>query len=448
MRRLLKANGIEVETIYTSSDHAATKFSGRLFELVARSEGVKLGEIDHRGDSWLADVLSPAALGVRVTRMKPPGRGPGIDPLPPAPPSPAETDDESVFGVGYRTLGPVLVAFARLLLARSCAEGVTHLAFVSRDGDLLLEIVRTLLAKAPPSDDLQCSYVHFSRRSVSDAASHGLVLGYLRQEGLLDERCAIVDVGWRGSTHRIIRDIAAAAGEPSQRAYYLGYWDDDAVPPVDHSVLGLVGDQRRGRTLREGAPWHAALIIETVCRAQHGTVLGYSVGEDGRVAPVHQRAGETRAAEGASRKAQAEARSGVLAYARWFADTLGAIPPDEEPVRRAAQSRLLALAFFPSPAERRLGRRLIHTEVEGEFFATLIQPRGRGLRGWLTGLRSPWKGGYLQQNGGRALASAYWCFEWALNKLPPGLKTELQRRLGPQPGDRDFQRAAARSAKS
>ena len=58
----------------------------------------------------------------------------------------------------------------------------------------------------------------------------------------------------------------------------------------------------------------------------------------------------------------------------------------------------------------------------------LIADAGRGVQGWIAGLRSPWKGGYISEHGGRTLAALYCAAEAVMSRLPQ-TKPALRRLL-------------------
>lgn len=441
---ILHAHGYEgLAGVYVSADHAACKFSGRLFDVVAEAEAVAAHEIDHRGDNWLADVLAPAQRGVRVRRVPPPVAPKAAELLPQLP-LPAESAMDLGHSFGFTTLGPVFAAFVRLVLAEAYADGVTHLAFVARDGDLPLEVARILVEALPEAYRPRLSYVYLSRRGLRDVSTPAgevtakgeQVLRYLDQAGVLDEGTALVDIGWRGSIHEQVCALATARDKACPRAYYLALWNEDALPGANAAARGVLGDQRRNRGPREGAAWYCALLLEGVSRADHGTVIGYTEDAQGQVQPELAVSGQSREAEVEAQGTQCAIRAGVLAYARALAAVEGiAAPPDVKPTRLAAQWVLFNLAFFPGREARAVGRQLVHSESTDDFMAMLVQPRGKGLTGGLRSLRSPWKGAGFREVGGLAGALAYLLVETAFCYLPLGLKTRLRERMAPPPND-------------
>jgi len=68
---------------------------------------------------------------------------------------------------GYATLGPILAAFALLLVREAERRKLRRLAFVARDGDLLREATRRLLRHISMPAVPELAYVHLSRRATA-----------------------------------------------------------------------------------------------------------------------------------------------------------------------------------------------------------------------------------------------------------------------------------------
>jgi len=248
---------------------------------------------------------------------------------------------------------------------------------------------------------------------------------YLANEQLLASDTALVDIGWQGSLLKIVRHESQARSLPGPCGYFLGLWSDGDSRFGDRAD-GLICDQRRSRSLHEGAAYHAAFLLEAVCRENQGVTIGYREEAGGSVRPIFMDAGATREAERGAETTQQAIREGVLAYARWFAASTFGVPIDENRLRRDAQSRLFQLAFFPTANQRAVGRSLIHSEPTSDNQALpLIATPGKGIRGWLRGLRSPWKSGYVYEHGGFLPATLY-CFAEAVLSRIPGSKTTLR----------------------
>jgi FMN phosphatase YigB (HAD superfamily) len=503
---LSRHNIVGIAAIYASADYGASKFSGKLFDVVAKREGAELRRVLHIGDNLYTDALSAAQRGLAVRRVRYPDKPLS---LPKAPASTGDSAGDPGFAVGYQTLGPILVAFTRLLFLEAARDGVQRLAFVARDGELLLRVAQTIAREHEDAQKFVLQYLHLSRRAVacvspdlqslgSDPGAVGRVMAtlqsirhvgtamdsfqnyynvpaelisrhtkrlraesgdpadvrrllcnsaaaadlaaaiapmrdrlrrYLIQEEILNERSALVDIGWRGSLQRLLQSESRVWGLPAPRGYYLGLWDEDGRN-FPQNATGLISDQRRGRGLYEGSAWHAAFLLEAVCRAKHGMVAGFVEGADGSILPVHIEKGGTREAEREAEYTQDRIQEGVLAYARWFAATSPVSVIDDAAIRRESQRRLYKLAFFPTRNEAEIGRRLVYSEPTSDDSAMwLIADAGVGIRSWLSGLRSPWKGGYVRSNGGSCAAAAYCAAEGVLSQLPPGTKLAIRRLL-------------------
>lgn len=61
-----KLPALELDGGYSSADHGVTKRGGGLFRVVMAGEGMEPGQILHMGDSALADVATPRAMGIHV----------------------------------------------------------------------------------------------------------------------------------------------------------------------------------------------------------------------------------------------------------------------------------------------------------------------------------------------------------------------------------------------
>ncbi len=263
-----------------------------------------------------------------------------------------------------------------------------------------------------------------------------LLRRYLEQEGLFDGvPSALVDVGWRGTIQSNLEDAFGddpAWGHPP--GLYVGVWDDPVLPEAPRHLErkeGLVGDFRRGWRLRESGVHHAALLLEAISRAPHGTVLGYAADAGGRVEPVLAGEGEGRAAESAAERTLLSLREGIVAHAAGTAST-SRVPVEEKSLRRTAQHALFRIAVFPTPDEIRILGAAAHTEgFDPAWSAALVSPAHvspfRSPRLWAAGLRSPWRAGYVAATGGPVASGLYVAADAVLRKLPRGVVATLRR---------------------
>ena len=516
---LLKAHGItQVSHVWSSSDVGASKFTGRLFAHLLRTEGVLPDEVVHVGDNLLADVLSPRAHGIRAMWTTP-GRATVRSSAGQHAGGAASHDPR--FALGYEVLGPALVTYAHLALQRAARDGVDELAFVARDGDLPMQVMERVIDDAPLLDKPSLRYVHLSRRSTLLAGAgalrseeigdllaaratnaglktllSGLALDpgplqpllarhtdlpidrpivrperdpvlqaivadpdvvrevarqaevqrdrlrrYLDAEGFFrsGHRVALADVGWRGTIQSSLK--SAFGSDPSfalRHGYYLGMWADAVTgDPTDlQDKWGALGDYRRGRSLHEAAPWQLAFLFESVCRAPHGTVLGFR--DDGdRVTPVHAtpETSASRRTELLDEEAREPIRQGVLAFAESrAARRIALLAVNAQRARQVVQRRMLRTAFYPTQAELRAVAMLHHTEGAAEQWSTaLVGPvqlrPWREPRAWAAGLSAPWRSGYVAATGGAGLSTLYALAEAARMRLPATATRAVRERV-------------------
>lgn len=69
--RLLGNAGVagDVDRVYSSSDHGATKRAGELFDVVVKAEGVRADRMLHAGDCRLGDLEAPRRRGIAAVRL-------------------------------------------------------------------------------------------------------------------------------------------------------------------------------------------------------------------------------------------------------------------------------------------------------------------------------------------------------------------------------------------
>ncbi len=193
------------------------------------------------------------------------------------------------------------MSFVRLLFAEAERDGIQRLAFVARDGELLLRVAQTVAAEHESARKFALTYLHMSRRAMACAspdlkqpgadpnaverviatirntraagtamdsfqnyynvpadfisrhsrrlhAESGDEAGvrrvlcdavaaaelvdtlapmrerlrrYLVQEEIMSGRCALVDIGWRGSLQKLLQSEAKTWGLPAPRGCAL-----------------------------------------------------------------------------------------------------------------------------------------------------------------------------------------------------------------------------------
>ena len=416
----------------------------------------------------------------------------------------------AAYKLGYCELGSVFTCFSHLLLRHARHLGSKRLAFVSRDGDLLMRCTTRLAEQIGHTDWPAMSYVHVSRqtsflpalevidKSVLDAAlalrgqrstlaealtylgmplapiastlarlsiqperadlapgaisllvsdeqfrfavrqEHGrqkaLLGAYLAQERIgAGVDTLLVDVGWRGSILSNMKNAFSGTPgfEPPAGAYF-GLWSEGKpLSEFPRGTVGLIADVRRRRNVLEASAWFAAFLLESVCRANEGTTVGYEI-RGSRILPILAGDSEGRRTEEQVAPLVAEIRHGIMCYLEEHGTTNDWLDAPSDLLRRRAQRSLLRLACFPRASEIAVGTRLVHTEGHTPNWSLpLIDSAGTGPlshpRRWLAGLASPWRAGYIRHTGGPLLAAGFLLLESALLVASPHVRSLVSR---------------------
>lgn len=379
IRELLAANGVSApdDRYYVSNEHACSKESGRLFKLLLQHESLPREEVLHIGNNAHADVRGAQRVGIsaeyfaegnlnrfeetlsefssateglaatlagasRLARLQTPA---------------ANAHQRALRDVSAGVAAPLLVGFTLWALREATRLGLKRLYFVSRDGQIILEIARRLAPRLGIDLDLRYLYGsrqawclaaftaenrvqleqlfsayefslldHLSAQSVlarvnilpheiagklaaiglsaadwnrnlaanerqalrellfhdatvgtlmesRAAEARALLIDYLSQEGLLDDSpFALVDLGTGGTLHRALQSVLTVAGSSPLTSLYLGYAGEPGA------YRGTILPYFFSYHLRLGFQEIAGLvqIVEAVCSADHGTVLGYA----------------------------------------------------------------------------------------------------------------------------------------------------------------------------
>lgn len=114
------------------------------------------------------------------------------------------------------------------------------------------------------------------------AARRAVVLDYFKSCGLIgDDRCAIVDIGWRGNVLRSIVDLIGIDQASRHAFMYFGLYGHprgcDAVPKIAY-LFDVDGTEHLG-TGRDIPSM--TTLMEIFCQADHGQVMGLERQADG-----------------------------------------------------------------------------------------------------------------------------------------------------------------------
>lgn len=174
----------EGDGLYVSSDIFKVKSSGGLFRHVLRSENCSAKELVHIGDNILSDVITARKCGLRSFYFdKPlPNRYEqilrengsieslatfeiiaGAAKMARISQTSEDTRKTVLNDLGASVAGPILVSYVSWLLQKAQNSGVQRLYFVSRDGQILLDIAKRISERLGVNIELR--YLYGSRQA-------------------------------------------------------------------------------------------------------------------------------------------------------------------------------------------------------------------------------------------------------------------------------------------
>lgn len=289
-------SGIPLRQIIVSSDVGASKRRGGMWPLLEQLAQERPSHLLHRGDDAVSDYAVPRLYGLGAT-LERAGRldryerawdaaalstgglssvFAGASRIARTSVPAGDPRERAVRDVSAGVAAPLLTAFVLWLLQRCAADGVQRVHFVSRDGQVLLDIARQLAPRL--GLDLDLRYLSVSRRSLLHDPD--LVRRYLLQEGV-GERSALVDVGWFGRQLRRIVELSPAV---PRSVYVLGRKDGSTAWRESSLVQAWMYDEIAGLGLLDDFP-SSSTMVEAFCAAAQGSVEGYDVDSGGVVVP-------------------------------------------------------------------------------------------------------------------------------------------------------------------
>lgn len=187
IRSMLDRHGIwrDGDVLWVSGEARARKADGRLFVAVARSEGFDLRAAVHVGDQPVADRAAPRWFGVdvrpfrgatanRYERTLADAATPGdlADRMAGASRSTrvsTEAAHDPIRSVAVGVMGPLLAGFSLWLLRTAQRLELDTLHFLSRDGQVLLEVTEPIARRL--GCDVELRYLHGGRLAWTLAAA-------------------------------------------------------------------------------------------------------------------------------------------------------------------------------------------------------------------------------------------------------------------------------------
>lgn len=241
------------DKIYVSCEHNARKDTGELYDLV-RNE-LHPDDWEHYGDNRQSDVRMAERKGIK-----------------------AHLIDNSYRDLASRFVAPAYLPYVLWILDEAKKQGFHRLYFISRDGYILQKIAEALLPEG-----IELKYFFISRnalqRTFENEEDHHLTIQYFRQEGLMDDcRSAMVDVGWQGTSRKMINELLIEQGAKPVHFFYFG---------TTRSVLSPDFGSYQPFLESGYLPYYMQLLVEHYFSASpYPTTISYQKSNDDLVVPV------------------------------------------------------------------------------------------------------------------------------------------------------------------
>ncbi|MFN9451770.1 MAG: hypothetical protein ACK58U_19240 [Rubrivivax sp.] len=126
----------------------------------------------------------------------------------------------------------------------------------------------------------------------SAARAREILVQYLDQEGLMEGEYAIVDNGTGATLHNALSAVLVSIGRPPPVSLYHGR--RSGVVDIGHGLPDVYLNNSESRTGYFNLPGLNTLM-EIVCIADHGTVIGYRKCPGGKISPLLARYDSSRA---------------------------------------------------------------------------------------------------------------------------------------------------------
>ncbi len=185
IRNLLLENrfAFENEPVYVSSDVGLTKRTGGLFKHVLSRERLLPTQLHHYGDNSKADFVVPSKLGIKATVFKDIelsrqekhllrkfkstpsviSKITGLNRVARLSANHESRQTAKLANIAANVIAPLLVSYVHWVVTDAKEKGIKRLYFVSRDGQIFLEIARSLSkAQSPP----EFRYLYGSRQAL------------------------------------------------------------------------------------------------------------------------------------------------------------------------------------------------------------------------------------------------------------------------------------------
>ena len=138
IKKILKQNGYNIDTIYVSCEEKKSKKEFNLFIKVIKDLNIKNNELMHIGDAIRSDYLNPKILGIKSILVK------------------NKTENNYYYNLGFQKFGPLMYEFCKFIKNNSNS----NLFFVSREGEIFKKCFDFLYP------NIKTNMIYLSRKSV------------------------------------------------------------------------------------------------------------------------------------------------------------------------------------------------------------------------------------------------------------------------------------------
>lgn len=266
--------------LYLSSDTSVTKASGLMYEYVSKQEGVNYSEWIHEGDNIVSDVNVPELYGIStifyhksidinmkrrlediISYHSPIFRQYLLGII-----NDINSKEDIGYRIGYGFVGIALYAYVEWILNQAEKRKIKRLYFIARDGFILKKIADIMIKEY--NLKIKTFYLYGSRNAwrIDEDDKRKILKQYLEQEFFGDYSfTALVDTQGSGRSVEILSHII---GHKFTVFYYTLLENGTNRDIIPISYCSGVGGS----------------IIEVLCRAPHGSTVGY-VHKDGKIVP-------------------------------------------------------------------------------------------------------------------------------------------------------------------
>lgn len=262
--------------IYISSEYGCTKESGLLYIKVREREKASYKNWTHCGDNYVSDICVPELLGIKTVRRPLPEMLLCEKEVMRQFPLEHDLSLQLILGasrnlrlqnrldytgeIGVSLGGAIFFPYVTWVIEQSIKNGIDRLYFIARDGYILKRIADIYIKQKKLK--LQTIYIYGSRTAwrVDEDSKKELVRNYLCQEiDFSDDRFAFVDLQGTGRSMGYLATLLKDYIKGKLKIFY-------------YNMVRRAMDIRCSYIVYSTSKLY---LVESLCRAPHGTTLGY-----------------------------------------------------------------------------------------------------------------------------------------------------------------------------